>query len=212
MHVHYRVASQRAWNLPYDPYANYAAESDYGFHDASVAEGDLVADGNGRGIISFVAPSVTQTQEIDVRVEAHDDSGRTISTRLGVFNYPSAIDARAKLESWFVVSGVASNVTVRAEDRDRKPVAGQSCDLSISLLHWNARTKKYDSGRTDAHVHIDRRARARDVRVDSYRRRGYMRSTSARRTRLGVSRMNEHIRWSSMKRMRSRTAHRARCS
>ena len=43
--------------------------------------------------------------EIDVRVEARDDSGRTISTRLGIFNYPAAIDVRARTANWFARPG-----------------------------------------------------------------------------------------------------------
>ena len=42
-------------------------------------------------------------------------------------------------------------MTIRAEDRDQKPVPSQSCDLSIAPLHWNARSKQYDAGEFDTH-------------------------------------------------------------
>jgi uncharacterized protein YfaS (alpha-2-macroglobulin family) len=151
MHVHYLITSQRQWHIPYDPYADYAYDTDYGFHDAKIAENDLVADANGEGVISFLAPSTSQSREIDVRVEARDASGRTISTRLGMFNYPSAVLARAETADWFVDAGTQTNVMVHAEDHDKRPIAGQSCDLSIAQLHWNTRAKHYDAGDFDTH-------------------------------------------------------------
>jgi uncharacterized protein YfaS (alpha-2-macroglobulin family) len=151
MRITYRVTSQKLWYTPYNPYDGYAVPEDYSFHDAAIAEGELVADRNGRGSIDFIPPPNAMSREIDVRAEAHDTSGRTVAARIGLFDYPSTVEAHAQLDRWFATSGSLSTITVRAADRDGKPLQNQLCELSIAPLKWNASAARFDSGSFDSH-------------------------------------------------------------
>ena len=140
MHVHYS-AQISPWYFPmFNPYGFLGTRYPISRGNSAPIEGDAQTDASGNLAIGVPTQHVDAEEQLQLTVDARDDSGRTVSTQTQMRVVPASFAISAEPSRWYTQVGQELSLSITTKGYDEKPRSGVPVEVKIGGGSWDYRT------------------------------------------------------------------------
>ena len=141
MHLHYVATLQRNAGWGYGPY-EFAVGMRPWFAAETIGEGDFVTDAQGRHRVGIDTKKTDVEEDLTLRVEGRDASGRTVETETNVTVTPASFQVSMQPNEWFARAGHPLSIAVHARSYEEAARPNARVHVSIVGSRWDQKQQK----------------------------------------------------------------------